>query len=437
MTSIELVQYCQQTTDPTTMNTAIKPTLSAVWSMDAQGICIASQESPAGLMPALKGVTLSAWLKLAQADDDAKIAQQLTAALEFVTPFHLEVPIHCLDGTTRRVIVSGLPDCQPSAPRLQYSGFIVDITGQRKALEDALRTAAEYRLLIENSTDLIAHCDTDGRYVSISPSYSKMIGWSADEMKGQRVVDFLHPDDRTSATDVLVHLFNGGIRPDVVEVRKQHRDGHYITLGTKACSVSDPSTGNNIGAVLISRDITRDKEKIQKLEKLATHDTLTGLPNRAWINDQVSCMLSQGEDLAYTTVLFIDLNGFKAVNDSMGHATGDALLQQVSERLQRCMRPGDSVARLGGDEFVVAAKCSNREAASIIAQRLIDSLKEPFAINSLEVRIGAAIGISLARFRTTSAKMLFENADKAMYQAKACRDSSYQFFEPTTQPLRD
>jgi len=217
MTSIELVQYCQQTTDPTTMNTVIKPTLSAVWSMDAQGICIASQESPAGLMPALKGVTLSAWLKLAQADDDAKIAQQLTAALEFVTPFHLEVPIHCLDGTTRRVIVSGLPDCQPSAPRLQYSGFIVDITGQRKALEDALRTAAEYRLLIENSTDLIAHCDTDGRYVSISPSYSKMIGWSADEMTGQRVVDFLHPDDRASATDVLVHLFNGGVRADVVE----------------------------------------------------------------------------------------------------------------------------------------------------------------------------------------------------------------------------
>ncbi|WP_338556997.1 diguanylate cyclase [Erwinia sp. E_sp_B04_7] len=412
------------------MNTVIKPTLSAVWSMDAQGICIASQESPAGLIPALKGVTLGAWLKLAQADDDAKIALQLTAALEFVTPFHLEVPIHCLDGTTRRVIVSGLPDPQPDAPRLQYSGFILDITGQRKALEDALRKAAEYRLLIENSTDLIAHCDSDGRYVSISPSYSKMIGWSADEMTGQPVVDFLHPDDRAPATEVLTHLFNGGAQPDVVEVRKLHRDGHYITLGTKACSVSDPSTGINIGAVLISRDITRDKEKIRKLEKLATHDTLTGLPNRAWINDRVGCMLSQDEDMAFTTVLFIDLNGFKAVNDSMGHAAGDALLQQVSERLQRCMRPGDSVARLGGDEFVVAAKCSNRKAASSIAQRLIDSLEEPFAFNNMEVRIGAAIGISLARFGTASAKMLFEHADKAMYQAKARRDGSYQFFEP-------
>ena len=419
------------------MHIAIKPTLSAVWSTDEQGICIASQECPAGLMPVLKGITLSEWLRFAQADEDAKIALQLTAALEFKTSFHIEVQINCLDGTMRHVIVSGLPACQPGASRLQYSGFVLDITGQRKALEDALRTATEYRLLIENSTDLIAHCDADGRYVSISPSYSEMIGWSAAEIVGQRVVDFLHPDDRTPATEVLVNIFNGAELPDVVEVRKLHRHGHYITLGTKACGVSDPSTGKNIGAVLVSRDITRDKEKMMMLEQLATRDTLTGLPNRAWINDKVLGMLAQGEDLCYTTVLFIDLNGFKAVNDSMGHAVGDVLLQRVSERLQSRMRPGDSVARLGGDEFVVAARCANREAASAIAQRLIDGLKAPFILNNVEVQIGAAIGISLAQFGQATAKTLFENADLAMYQAKARRDGSYQFYEPATLPLQD
>lgn len=411
------------------MNTMIKPSFTAVWSTDAQGICVASQASPAGLMPELKGVTLSSWLRLAQADDDAKIALKLTAALEMLTPFHIEVPIHCLDGKTRRVLLSGLPDSQPGRSPLQYNGFILDVTGQRKALEDALRTAAEYRLLIENSTDLIAHCDADGRYVSISPSYSEIIGWTAEEVVGQLVVDFLHPDDHEAATEALSCIFSGGVLPDVVEVRKLHRDGQYITLGTKACGVINPNTGKNIGAVLVSRDITRDKERMRDLEKLATLDTLTGLHNRAWIIDKVGCMLSQVDDQAFTTVMFIDLNGFKAVNDLMGHATGDALLQQVSERLQRCMRPGDSVARLGGDEFVVAAKCSNREAASVIAQRIIDSLQEPFAIANMDVRIGAAIGISLARFGTSSAKMLFENADKAMYQAKARRDGSYQFFE--------
>ncbi|WIL44260.1 diguanylate cyclase (plasmid) [Pantoea agglomerans] len=415
------------------MNPMIKPSFTAVWSTDAQGICIASQESPAGLIPELKGVTLSSWLRLAQADDDAKIALQLTAALELLRPFHIEVPIHCLDGRTRRVLVSGLPDCQPGTSHLQYNGFILDVTGQRKALEDALRTAAEYRLLIENSTDLIAHCDAEGRYVSISPSYSEIIGWTTEEVVGQLVVDFLHPDDRELATEALGCIFSGGVLPDVVEVRKLHRDGHYISLGTKACGVINPSSGKNIGAVLVSRDITRDKERMRNLERLATLDTLTGLHNRAWINEKVGFMLAQADDQAYTTVMFIDLNGFKAVNDLMGHATGDALLQQVSERLQHCMRPGDSVARLGGDEFVVAAKCINHEAASVIALRIIDSLHAPFAINSMDVRIGAAIGISLARFGTATAKMLFENADKAMYQAKARRDGSYQFFEPAAE----
>ena len=410
------------------MSNAIKPTLSAVWSTDACGICIASQESPQGLIPALKGVTLSAWLKFAQADDDATIAQQLTAALEMLIPFNIEVPINCLNGTRRRVILSGLPECTTNSSLSRFNGFILDITDQRKALEDALRTATEYRLLIENSTDLIAHCDRDGRYVSISPSYSEMIGWSVDDIVGQRVVDFLHPEDRVSAGDALMHLFEGGVLPDVVEVRKRHRDGHYITLGTKACGVSDPSTGDNIGAVLVSRDITRDKEKMRRLEKLATRDTLTGLPNRAWVYDKVRGMLSEGEDLTFTTVFFIDLNGFKPVNDTLGHAAGDVLLQQVSERLKHCMRPGDSVARLGGDEFVIAAKCLNREAAASIAQRLIDSLQEPFVIHKMKVRIGASIGISLAGFGSVSVDQLFDNADRAMYQAKAKRTGSYQFY---------
>ncbi|KKB03134.1 sensor domain-containing diguanylate cyclase [Pantoea anthophila] len=411
------------------MNLMIKPSFTAVWSTDAQGICVASQETPAGLMPALKGVTLSSWLELAQADDDAKIALQLTAALEYLTPFYFEVPIHCLDGETRRVVVSGLPDSLPGTSHQKYNGFILDVTAQRKALEDAVRTAAEYRLLIENSTDLIAHCDANGRYVSISPSYSEMIGWRPEEVVGQRVVDFLHPDDRESASAALAHIFSGGTLPDVVEVRKLHRDGHYLTLGTKACGVSNPSSGKNIGAVLVSRDITRDKERMRNLEELATRDPLTGLPNRAWINEQIGRMLAETEDPAFTTVMFIDLNGFKAVNDLMGHATGDALLQQVGERLQRCMRPGDSVARMGGDEFIVAAKCSHRGVASAIALRIIDSLEAPFVIDNMDVRIGAAIGISLARFGTATAKMLFERADKAMYQAKARRDGSYQFFE--------
>ncbi|MUI14498.1 diguanylate cyclase [Massilia dura] len=413
------------------MNIVSKHHLFTVWSTDAEGRCGTVQESFTGLMPAMSGMTLPEWLA-AHAEDGAQAALELAKVLEHAAPFHVELTIRCMNGITRRVLMSGVPDMQRRASRPQYSGSIVDITEQRKALEGALRSAAEYRLLVENSTDLIAHCGTDGRYIAISPSYSRMIGWAANEIVGQRVVDFLHPDDRAHASDALNRLFAGAALPDVVEVRKRHRDGHYITLGTKACGVSDPATGGCIGAVLVSRDITRDKESIRKLEKMATHDALTGLPNRAWVNGHVDRLLAQAGDRVHTAVLFIDLNGFKAVNDAMGHAAGDALLQRVSKRLQRCMRPGDAVARLGGDEFVVVAKCGDRGAASAIAQRLLDSLKAPFPINGMAIRIGAAIGISLAQPGTVSTGALFENADTAMYQAKARRNGSYQFFEPET-----
>jgi diguanylate cyclase (GGDEF)-like protein len=141
-------------------------------------------------------------------------------------------------------------------------------------------------------------------------------------------------------------------------------------------------------------------------------------------------MLAQARSQAATTVMFIDLNRFKEVNDSLGHAAGDVLLQQVGQRLQSCMRPGDVVARLGGDEFVVAAHCNGRDAAAGIAQRLLKTLTVPFYIDGLEMCVGASIGISLSGLDGATADLLFQNADTAMYKAKALGESSYQFFEP-------
>lgn len=408
------------------MSASIEVEYSAIWSADAHGICTAVQEHPVGLIPTLKGTTLKAWLGTVQAENDGQLATELAAALDYVMPFHLEIPIQCIDGKRRQLVVSGLPHGQPGSPH-SYQGFILDVTAQRKALANALRTAAEYRVLVENTTDLIAHCDTDGRYIAISPSYSEMIGWSADELVGQPVIDFLHPDDRLPSAKALNHVFGGNVLPDVVEVRKQHRDGRYVMLGTKACAVIDLSTGSVTGAVLVSRDITREKEKLKSLEKMATSDELTGLPNRAWIFEQVSRMLAKHQGQTHTTVLFIDLNGFKSVNDSLGHAAGDVLLQQISKRLTHCMRPGETVARLGGDEFVVAAWCSDRESACAIAQRIRNGLSRPFVVDGLAVQIGASIGISMARAEMSSA-VLFKNADSAMYRAKARGHDSYEFF---------
>lgn len=397
------------------MNTPSCPPLAAIWSTDQHGICSLHHHAPTGVLADPAGQSLPAWIAR---HAGAAAAQQTAQALQPGVPFQIDLALAGLDGATRQVVLSGLPHHGPDGTDLQYAGFIADVTALHDARQHAERNAEEYRLLVENSTDLIARCGADGNYISLSPSYGRMMGWTTENVVGQPVVDFLHPDDRAHATQALAAIFNGVDLADAVEVRKRHRDGHYVAIGTRARGIHDPATGQCVGAVMVSRDITRDKDMLRQLEEKAARDPLTGLPNRAWINEHVDSLLGGAHSARCTAILFIDLNGFKAVNDTMGHAAGDALLQQVGARLTQCMRPGDAVARLGGDEFVVAADCCDAATAAAIAQRLLDALQAPFDIDDTPVRIGAAIGISLADGGTASTSSLFQHADTAMYAAK-------------------
>ncbi|TWI69855.1 PAS domain S-box-containing protein/diguanylate cyclase (GGDEF)-like protein [Pseudoduganella lurida] len=514
--------------------------INVTWSSDKAGICALPAEHAPGLLQPLTGVTLDEWLVAAHPQDGAAVACQVARAMRERRPFRHGLRIACLDGRTRHVLLTGLP-----APH-GYTGALVDVTEQHETLDAATGSAAGQRLIVENTSDLIAHCGPDGRYVHVSPSYTRLLGWKAEELVGRSVVEFLHPDDRDNARQGLMMVMNGINLNRVMEVRKRDAHGAYITLGTKASAVTDPVTGANLGAVLVSRDVSLElamrqqlhdmaEEKVAlvesiddgffsvnanweityantqaaafvgisreeaigevvwditpglaesevgahlreamarresisfesfyaplgiwvaeriyaykdglsvffhditerklaeaQLEQLATHDSLTGLPNRAWINRRVDTMLAQPAGASHTTVFFIDLNRFKEVNDSLGHAAGDVLLRQVAARLQSCMRPGDVVARQGGDEFVVAASCTGREAASAIAQRLLQALDAPFVADGLEMRVGASIGISLSDAGVAS-QLLFQKADTAMYKAKALGGAGYQFFEP-------
>jgi len=516
--------------------------IASIWTTDTQGVCTSVVDHGRGVLPPFAaGTRLPDWLRAHATDRQA--ADRAAAALARHAAFDEEVGIRCADGALRRVVVSGLPGRNAGG----WSGAFADVTEQKATLDRALRSEAEHRLIVDHSIDLIAHCGVDGRYIHVSPSYTSVVGWQVEEMVGCSVLDFLHPGDRAAAAEALARILAGGDIAEVVEVRKRHRDGHYVTLGSKVRKVADPVTGTVFGAVLVSRDITREKEMLhrvedaharvrtilesiedgffsvdrdwkityanslavkfagvepgsalgtvlwdleygpagteigelyrramatgenasvetffepvgvwlsvrvyaheeglsvffhditdrkraeERLEQLATRDDLTGLPNRAWLNGHLRSMLGQVRGEAETTVLFIDLNRFKEVNDSLGHAAGDHLLREVGLRLQSCLRPGDVVARLGGDEFVVAAHCAGRDAAAGIAQRLLTTLTNPFHIDGLEMCVGAAIGISLSGPDGATPELLFQNADTAMYKAKALGASSYQFFEP-------
>lgn len=399
------------------------PTAFALWSSSGDGGFLVDAQAPAGFLLHTAGArSLCDWLALHETGV-AIALDDIRAAMSCDAPFSVEATVAGHEGVPMRLMICGLPLTEDGMAR-RYRGSIVDISEQRRALETAMRSAAECRLLIDNSTDLIAHCDSSGRYVSISPSYSHMIGWSQEQVVGRTVVEFLHPDDRAAGEAALDHLFAGGCLDGAVEVRKRHRQGHFISVGTNARGVFDEA-GRCIGAVLISRDISRDKERVQRLETLATHDALTGLPNRAWIVDHVDRLLELSA--CSTTVFFLDLNGFKGVNDTLGHAAGDLLLKAVADRLQASIRPGDAVARLGGDEFVIASRGASPAAAAAVAQRLLASVAAPVALMGETLQISASIGIAQAVDGTADRDALFSAADAAMYQAKAMGGQGYQF----------
>jgi two-component system CheB/CheR fusion protein len=176
-------------------------------------------------------------------------------------------------------------------------------------------------------------------------------------------------------------------------------------------------------------DITKVRESQQRIEYLATHDELTGLPNRALFNDRLQLALAHAERSRESIgVVFIDLDNFKVVNDTLGHVTGDKLLKQAAMRLLDCVRAEDTVARLGGDEFVVLLETADRREATLTAERLLSALSASYQFDEHECFISASIGLSMFPEDAADANALMRNADSAMYRAKDHGKNAFRFF---------
>lgn len=189
--------------------------------------------------------------------------------------------------------------------------------------------------------------------------------------------------------------------------------------------------GEIIGQLVIARDITERKQSADRIEHLATRDALTDLPNRALLNDRLSQVLAKANrDATPAAVLFIDLDRFKTINDSLGHHAGDALLCETALRLTHCLRENDTVARQGGDEFIVLLPESDSTAAALVARKIIDTITQPVQFDGSELVVQASIGIAIHPQHGMDAAMLLRNADTAMYHAKDSGRNNFQFFQP-------
>lgn len=280
-------------------------------------------------------------------------------------------------------------------------------------MKEAAASAQRVAALLEHSSDLVCVVDQQGAFRYASPSFDHILGYAPESLDGTPVLDLLHPDDHRTACIAFQQVLDGA-RDLNVEVRVRRHDGCWRTIEALGQNLRDnPSVG---GIVLNARDITERVELNQKLRFQALHDVLTGLPNRLLLRDRTQAAFASRS--THHCLLLIDLDGFKKVNDTLGHDQGDQLLVEVCERLSRIMRKSDTIARLGGDEFVILATNANRNAAEVVAGKVLEALHAPIVLGERSVCISASIGISESPKHGTDPDALLRCADLAMYMAK-------------------
>jgi diguanylate cyclase (GGDEF)-like protein/PAS domain S-box-containing protein len=289
---------------------------------------------------------------------------------------------------------------------------------------------ARFRSLVQNSSDVMTITDRDGHVRYMSPSVQHVLGFDPDGLVDTSVLDLVDPTFRSRLATVLASPRRGEGDVESLELRMRHHDGTWLRVETVVTDLSDDP--NVEGVVLNTRDITERKTFEEQLSHQAFHDSVTGLANRALFQNRVAHALQRcARTDAGVSVLFLDLDDFKTVNDSLGHAAGDQLLLEVGDRLGRCIRTADTAARLGGDEFAILLEDGGFEQAAEIAERVMDELGRPCHLQGKEVFVRASIGIAFADlFSDQRPDDLLRDADLAMYMAKSQGKGRYQVFEP-------
>ncbi|MCM5680054.1 PAS domain S-box protein [Schlegelella sp. S2-27] len=307
------------------------------------------------------------------------------------------------------------------------SVFFHDITQQRAEREALAQSEARFSNLIHSTSEGYLRVSHELRIVEVNPALCAMSGYAKDELVG-RAIDFLFPRCPIDFEPVPTER-NGRTNIKLEDVVIRHRDGSDVHILMSATLERDDH-GRSLWLTGFLSNITERKLAERQLERLATHDTLTGLPNRTMLQHRIDALLAEGaEKDEPIAVMFVDLDRFKEINDSMGHEAGDELLRVVAKRLRSRLRPMDVVARVGGDEFVIVLPCAHgRESAAFVAQKLIRDVSAPVQLAGQEVFVGASIGISMYPHDGTDKKLLFQNADIAMYRAKAAGRNDYRFF---------
>ncbi|MDQ2681237.1 MAG: EAL domain-containing protein [Candidatus Eremiobacteraeota bacterium] len=348
----------------------------------------------------------------------------------------VERDFHDRTSATRRLQMVKRPIVFDSG-KLHVLTISMDIT-RRARTESALGKANEFlNNILETITDAVFALDSRGRFTMANQRLSEMTGYPHRELIGAAFSTLFVGESLAEAERCLKRAVVDGVREERFEARIVRHDGNEAAI---SCSLAPLLEDASItGIVGTAEDITQRKVAERRIEHLAYHDSLTNLPNRRLFGDRLQVAISQSARSAgIVAVLTLDVDRFKGINDSLGHRTGDFLLQEIGDRLRGCVRAGDTVARIGADEFIfLLAALESADQAQTMARKILDAIKIPFQVENREFVITACVGISLYPLHAQDGDMLVRYADAALFNAKRRAPDSVQVFAPTMQGLRD
>ena len=377
--------------------------------------------------------TTRAWAQRAYGSEAERVLENIIAKKYSLTTRweEGEFTITTSDGSQRLWQFSSAPLGQLPDGRRVVISMAADITQLREA-ENSLRESEErLRLVTENMSDLVCLHSPDGRYLYLTPSSQTLLGYSPEELIGRNPEKLFHPDERERVSQQAYRsALNGISRPITYRIRQ--KTGEYIWLETLTKAIFDEQ-GQVTHLQSTSREVTARIQAEEQLKHDALHDGLTGLPNRNLLMERLDLALKRAKRYCefHFALLFLDLDNFKVVNDSLGHLVGDELLLAVATQLMELIRETDLAARLGGDEFVILLEGLDEiEEAVRVAQRILDVLRSPLQMAEREVFISTSIGIVVGASSYQNAEELLRDADLAMYRAKKSGPGRYAMFDP-------
>ncbi|MBC7500144.1 MAG: EAL domain-containing protein [Herminiimonas sp.] len=388
-----------------------------------------------GLDPADGPVSQVRYRSMVHPDDLAIVDSERSRLFSGEKPMHLEYRIIRTDGGVRWLDAFGFVDRDEHGRPAHYTGALQDITERKLSELRAHANEHRFRLLFEHSLDGVLQTASNGAILAANAAACQIFGMSEARLCDLGRTGVVAPDDPRLARLLAEREASGHARGELTMVRG---DGSRFEAELTSSVYAD-GEGNQLTSIIL-RDITARIRSEKDIHQLAFFDALTGLPNRRLLLDHLTLMLAAAQRNGEVgAVLFIDLDHFKNVNDARGHATGDALLQHVAQRLSALMRGEDTVARIGGDEFVIliprlaADLTDGAHHAMAVAGKALHALTQPFVIDDQPYNTGASIGVTLLPKNGQTTEDLLREADTAMYRAKSAGRNQVVFFQAAMQ----